>query len=322
MQKWGKDARGNPRFRCRKCTISSLRKRYDLSQKYKKRLFHKWLLSKSSLSECARAYKTTRQTLHAWFTPFWQEEPAPKEVGVSDQVLIIDGKYVERDATVLIAATTKGVVSWDFTQRENASSWMTFLLSLKYIPFAIVCDGQRGMLKAIKQRFPGLIVQRCQFHVVQYCLAKLTKKPESIATTELRELVLRISSIKAKKQFAYWITDYRNWHQVHRDFLKQKTYQESNLTPTGRKSWHYTHGRLHAAHSHLKNAIPNLFKYLLFPTIPNTSNFIEGAINSQLQEKLRFHRGLSLTKRRVLIAHFLVSKQRGEIKEKPTQNFT
>jgi hypothetical protein len=267
MQKWGKDARGNARFRCKNCGVSFLRKRYDLTQKYKKELFRKWLLSKLSLTELATDYKTTRQTLHTWFTPFWQEEPTPKTVPIAAQVLIIDGKYVERNATVLIAATLKGVVSWQFSQRENAHSWMTFLQSLKHIPFAIVCDGQRGMLKAIKQRFPGMVVQRCQFHVIQYCLAKLTQKPESAAAIELRELVLRISSIKTKRQFAYWITDYLQWYQMYRDFLKQKTYQESSLTPTGRSSWHYTHGRLHAAHSHLKNAIPNLFKYLLFPQV-------------------------------------------------------
>jgi hypothetical protein len=309
MQKWGNDARGNPRFRCKNCEISSLRKRRDLSQKYRKHLFQRWLLGKLSLSDFAKEYKVTRQTLHAWFTPLWREEPTPQAINISNQVLIIDGKYLERYATVLIASTTKSVVSWQFTQRENASSWMMFLLSLKHIPFAIVCDGQRGMLKAIKQRFPGIIVQRCQFHVMQYCLAKLTKNPESNASIELKELVLKISSIKTKEQFAYWITNYKCWYQAHHNFMKEKTYQDYNLTPTGRKSWHYTHGKLHAAHSHLKNAIPNLFKYLTHPTIPNTSNFIEGAINSQLQEKLRFHRGLKLTKRRALIAHFLASKQ-------------
>ncbi len=167
------------------------------------------------------------------------------------------------------------------------------------------------MLKAIKQRFPGVIVQRCQFHVIQYCLAKLTKRLESQAAIELRELVLEISSIKSKEQFACWITSYKQWCQTNTSFLKEKTYQDHNLTPTGRKKWHYTHGRLHAANSHLQNVIPNLFKYLAHPQIPNTSNFIERAINASIQEKLRFHRGLSLTKRRVLIAHFLSSKQCG-----------
>jgi hypothetical protein len=320
MQKWGKDARGNPRFRCENCGTSTLRKRFDLSQKYKRKLFQKWLLGKLSLEEIAIENVVSTKTLSRWFAPFWSQESTPKETNISNQVLIIDGKYLERNATVLIATTTSEVVSWHFTQRENASSWFTFLSSLSQIPFAIVCDGQRGMLKAIKQRFPGIIVQRCQFHVMQYCLTKLTKHPETKPALEFRELIFRISSVKTKEQFAWWIANYKHWFQTHQDFLKEKTYQVDQLTPTGKKSWSYTHGRLHSANSHLQNALPNLFRYLLYKQIHNTSNFIEGAINASIQEKLRFHRGLNITKRRVLIANLLASKQCVKTKEKPTQN--
>lgn len=309
MQKWEKDGRGMPRFRCKTCGVSRIRKRSDLSQKYKQQLFEKWLLGKDSLKEIAQQYTTTRQSLHTWFKPFWQLEPQPKHIDFRGSVLIIDGKYAEKNAAVLIATTRKSVISWQFTQRENNTSWSTFLGSLKQIPFAVCCDGQRGMLKAIKQRYPGIVVQRCQFHVMKYCLSKLTKNPESRAAVELSVLVLQIARIKTRHQLKYWFSDYRNWFQNHTYFLKEKTCQLQNLTPTGRPKWHYTHGRLHAAHSHLKNAIPNLFHYLKYPQIPNTTNFVEGAINAPMQEKLRFHRGLKLDKRRILIAHFLASKQ-------------
>jgi len=166
------------------------------------------------------------------------------------------------------------------------------------------------MLRAIAERYPRVIIQRCQFHVIHYCLLKLTKKPETKAAQELRCIIIKISQIKTKQQFSYWLGDYIMWRKTYDLFLKEKTYQTDNLTPTGRPKWHYTHGRLHAAHSHLKNAFPSLFQYLRYPQIPNTTNFVEGAINSQMQEKLRQHRGLTLSQRRVLIAHFLVSKQR------------
>jgi len=186
-----------------------------------------------SLSEIAENYKVTRQTLHAWFAPFWNQEPTPKQVGVANKVLIIDGKYVERNACVLLAACNKKIASWYFSQRENYSSWRTFFDSFKQIPFAIVCDGQRGMLKAIKERFPGIIVQRCQFHVVQYCTNKLTKNPETIAAQNFRLLVLEISKIKTEEQLRIWLTEYRCWYKNNKEFLKEKTYQPNNLTPTG-----------------------------------------------------------------------------------------
>ena len=309
MQKWGKDARGKVRFHCKFCNVSKTRKRSDLSKKYQFELFQKWLLGKLSLSEIAEKYNVTRQTLHSWFTPFWNLEPTPKQTNTANKILIIDGKYVEQNACVLLAACSKKIASWHFTQRENYSSWFTFLSSFKQIPFAIVCDGQKGMIKAIKHRFPGVIIQRCQFHVIQYCTVRLTKNPESDVAQKLRFLVLEISQIKTKEQLKSWLTDYKYWYTTNKDFIKEKTYQTENLTPTGRLKWHYTHGRLHAAHSHLKNSLPYLFRYLQHPEIPNTTNFVEGGINSPMQEKLRFHRGISLAKRRILIVHFLSSKQ-------------
>lgn len=309
MQKWGTNRNGSVRFHCGYCLTTQTRKRSDLVQKYRKERFISWLLSKLSLVEIAEKQSISLRTIHTWFTPFWNDEPLPKSVSFSGQVIIIDGKYVDQNACVLIASTAKSVISWQFTQRETMGSWYQFMCSLQEFPFAIVSDGQRGMLKAIKLRFPGVIIQRCQFHVIQYCLTKLTKRPETQAAWELRQVVTRIAKVKTKEQFKEWLEDYIVWRKTYHEFLKERTYQEDSLTPMGRRKWHYTHGRLHATHSHLKNALPNLFKYLLYPQIPNTSNYIEGAINSQMQEKLRFHRGLKLPKRRILIAHHLASKQ-------------
>lgn len=309
LHKWGSNSSGSPRFRCTSCKLIQTRRRADISIGNHRKLFVRWLLGKLELSAYATKYGVTRQTLYNWFQPFWSEEPVPKKVDIRNKVLVIDGKYVSFTATVLIVATLEKVVSWSFTYRENSQTWYTFLSQLHQTPFAICCDGQRGMIKAIKTLFPSVIIQRCQFHVMQYCLAKLTQHPEGIAAIELRSLVLKISKIKTKDQCKDWLIDYIGWRNTYQSYLKERTYQLDSITPTGRHKWHYTHGRLHAAHSHLKNALPNLFKYLLYPQIPNTTNYVEGAINSPMQQALRNHRGLTLGQRRVLIGHFLAQKQ-------------
>lgn len=316
MQKWGKDAHEKIRFRCKFCNASRIRKRSDLSKKYRKELFVKWLLGKQSLEEIAHKYKVSTKTIYRWFKPFWHDEPLPEIANIANQVLVIDGKYIDKNATVLVGTVGKKVVFWLFVQRENYNSWRTFLSSFKHIPLAITCDGQKGMLKAIREVFSRVIVQRCQFHVIKYCRTKLTQNPESIAVQELRILVLQISKIKTKEELRIWLEDYKLWLQNHLDFVKEKTYSENSFTPTRRKRWHYTHKNLHASYSHIKNTFPYLFRCLQHPTIPNTTNFVEGVINAPMQEKLRFHRGLKLPKRRILITQFLSSKQ----PKKPTQN--
>jgi|AntAceMinimDraft_18_1070375.scaffolds.fasta_scaffold77356_1 transposase-like protein len=165
------------------------------------------------------------------------------------------------------------------------------------------------MLKAIKQLFPRVIIQRCQFHVIKYCLAKLTRNPESIAGQILRLLVLDISKVKTKDDLDNWINDFKDWYFNYENFLNEKTYSKTRFTKTNHPRWHYTHKNLHACFSHLKNALPYLFQYINHPTIPNTTNQIEGGINSLLQEKLRNHRGLKLKKRIILTSYFLSSKQ-------------
>ena len=309
MQKWGKNRNGSTRFRCKFCNISKTRKRKDLTQKYKRILFSNWLLGKLSLSEISLKYNIKRQTLNRWFQPFWNEEPQIKSVNISNKVLIIDGKVVNKYGTVLLGVVDKKVVFWLFVQRENYSSWKIFFRYLKQIPFSIVGDGQKGMHKAIKEVFPRVIIQRCQFHVIKYIRTKLTQNPESIAAQELLFLVLQVSKIKTKEDLKYWLTDYKYWLKTHKEFIKEKTYPFNSFTSTGRQKWNYTHQNLHASYSHLKNALPYLYRCLQHPEISNTTNFVEGGINALMQEKLRFHRGLSLQKRKILIAHFLSSKQ-------------
>lgn len=309
LQKWGKNISGSQRYRCADCGRCNTRSRVDISQLNHHKIYNEWLLSKFTLSDFANKYGINRRTLNRWFAPFRRQEIVPTLVSSPDQVLIIDGYYLQYGATVLIAQSTNNqVVSWLFTYGENFSTWLTFFEQIKMFPLAIVCDGQRGMIKAIKLRWPGVVIQRCQFHVIHQVNILLTKHPELIPAQEFQRLVGQITLVKTREELKHWLYGYKQWYQEYGSFLKERTYQEA-CTPTGRRKWHYTHGRLHAAHSHLKNALPGIFQYIRFPTIPQTSNRIEGGINAQIQRHIDYHRGTTLFQRRQIIASLLKQKQ-------------
>jgi hypothetical protein len=281
MQKWGKQNSGSQRYRCPKCGLNGVVQRKDLTQKYRRELYETWLLSKFTLTDFARKYGITRQTLDRWFAPFRDVEIVPSNHSVQSDIFIIDGYYVEYGATVLIAQNPQNrVVGWHFTEG----------------------------LKAIQIRYPGVIIQRCQFHVIHHISLLLTKHPETEAARELKRIVNQITKVKTKDNLRTWLLLYKSWYHQYYDFLKERTYQEM-LTPQGRRKWHYTHGHLHASYSHLKNALPNLFQYLRYLKIPNTSNRIEGGINSQIQRHIDYHRGTKLLQRRQIIAALLKQKQ-------------
>ena len=281
-------------------------------------MYEEWLLSKFTLKDFAKKYHVTRRTLDNWFAPFRDQEILPTSAQVTDEIFVIDGYYVEYGATVLIAQTSKNnVVNWLFTYAENFSTWLQLCDKITSFPFAIVCDGQKGMLKAVKLRWPGVIIQRCQFHVIHQVNILLTKSPETTAAQTFKKVVGEIVLVKTRDDLKIWLCRYKQWYLDHKEFLAERTYQDI-LTPTGRQKWHYTHSRLHAAHAHLKHALPNLFQYVRFPNIPNTSNRIEGGVNAQIQRHIDHHRGTTIFQRRQIIAAFLRKKQI----EKPTRNFT
>jgi hypothetical protein len=318
MQKWGKHPSGSQRYRCPVCRTNTVRSRKDLVQKAHQNLYQKWLLSKFTLTDFGIKYHVDRRTIDRWFKPFKDNDIPPHEVDIDHQIFIIDGYNLQYAATALIAETPSNqIVGWSFTYAENFSTWLEFFNSISAFPSIIVCDGQKGMIKAIKLRWPGVIIQRCQFHVIHHVNILLTKNPETRAAETFKLLVGGISKVKTEADFRGWLLEYKGWHQQYNSFLKQRTYQDFQ-TLTGRRKWHYTHGRLHSAHSHLKNALPNLFQYLKYKDVPNTSNRIEGGINAQIQRHVDHHRGTTLFQRRQIIAAFLKQKQL----QKPTRNVT
>jgi len=322
MQKWGKNRNGSVRFRCFVCQKTGTRKRPDIVSTSHNDLYQTWLLSKFTLSDFALKYDVTRRTLDRWFTPFRTTEIVSKVPNTAGTIFIIDGYYLEFGATVLIAQlVTNQTVDWLFTYAENFTTWLELFNRIHDSPFAVVCDGQKGMLKALRTRWPRVVIQRCQFHVIHQVNILLTKHPELVPAQHFQELVGAIIRVKTRDDLKQWLTHYKQWYKQFGNFLKERTYQQT-LTPTGRPKWSYTHGHLHQTHSHLKNALPNLFQYIHYPNIPNTSNRIEGGINAQIQRHIDFHRGTNLFQRRQIIAALLKQTQCGKLSKKPTQNVT
>lgn len=293
------------------CGTCDTRNRADISQLNHHKLYEEWLTSKSTLSDFATKYEVDRKTIDRWFLPFRTVEVTGVSVSVADTVLIIDGYNLEHGATVLIAQLpTNQTVRWLFTYAENYDTWLELFNTIRDTPIAVVCDGQKGMIKALRARWPRVIIQRCQFHIIHQVNLLLTKHPELRAAQQFKQLVQNIVLVKTRDDLKQWLTEYKFWYESFGSFLKERTYQEI-LSPTGRKKWSYTHGRLHAAHSHLKNALPNLFRYIEYPALSNTSNRIEGGINAQIQRQIDHHRGTTLFQRRQIIAALLKQKQCG-----------
>lgn len=314
MQRWGTHPSGKKRWRCLECKTNAVRTRKDNRHKKRLSLFVRWLTTKSTLEEIAEAENVSLKTLQRWFVPFWNRPPKPLPM-TNVRVLVLDGtSVVKRRCMLLIAGDgdKNRPVSWLPVDREAYVRWEAFLHKLSWEglePSVVVCDAQRGLLKAIHDVWPKTCVQRCLIHVVRQSCVWLTQKPKTRAGQELLRLVHGLTSIRTKRQKRRWICAFRRWDRKFHRFLKDKSYGPDNR-------WWYTHRKLRGTRSLLRNAIPDLFRFVTDPTLPRTSNHVEGGLNARLKELFRCHRGFPLTKKLALASWYLALRQG----QKPTRN--
>lgn len=322
MQLWGKTAAGSQRFRCAHCQTSSVRKRSDNLNRQRSKIFVSWVTDSNHLNGIKRRYGITRKTLIAWLKPFWHYLPLPRIPKRNVSILVVDATaVVKRECVALIALDTKThqPISWSFAVRESYTSWKLLFVQLTehgINPRFVVCDGQRGLLKAIGEVWPEAKIQRCLIHIVRQAKAWLTQNPKTVAGQELLALVKLLTNIRTRSQKKQWLQAYQYWSEQHQDFLKERSY---NVLRT---HWWYTHRRLRAVRSLLSNSIPELFTFISYPQVPRTSNHVEGGINSRLKDLYRIHRGLSPWKKIVLTAWYLKKRQEEKLKKKPTRKVT
>ena len=315
MQRWGKTSVGHVRWRCPRCSSSTVVSRPDVTRQARYQLFISWITGTKTLGDIASRYAVDRWTITSWFRPFWNITPQPACPPESIDVLIIDGLYLEsREHCALIGKTPATVIRWMFTQRETYGSWMLFFSQIPQ-PRIVVCDGQKGMRSALKTTWPQTRVQRCVFHIHELAMARITKSPRTTAGQYLRIIVSRLFAVRTRRQKRRWLRQYFQWRRQYGNFLKERT----QLQMPGRKrSWWYTHRNLRSVRSLIDNALPELFVYIGHAEIPRTTNHVEGGINSHLSEIIHRHRGISEAKKEILIGHILAEKQR----QKPTRNLT
>ncbi len=316
MQRWGKTGSGKQRWRCAGCLESGTRKRADGAARSRLSLFVSWLTTKSSASEVAARAGVSRQALWEWFRPFWESPPVPRPA-LPVRTLVLDGTSVSWGECVLLVAgdeDRRRPVSWLPAVRECHESWLAFLAALReggVMPPFVVCDGQKGLLKAIRETWPDARIQRCLVHVMRQASRWLTRNPKSDAGKDLLALVGKLGGIRTRRQKRRWVRAFGRWLRKRDAFLRERTV-------AGNGKWRYTHRKLRAVRTLLRNAIPDLFRFVSDPSLPRTSNHVEGGCNGRIQELFRCHRGMSAS-RKVAVAGWYLALRQGQ---KPTRKFT
>jgi hypothetical protein len=291
--RWGKQL-GKQRFKCKNCEI--LFTRNDPEQRLENRFvwFKKWILERQTFKTLSRDSGLSIDTLQQIFYSFLERSPTVNILKREKVHLRMDATYFKKFCLVCYQDHEDGYTQLirfsDGEHYEEIKEDLNNLIKLGVHIESITTDGHKSILKAIRKALPDVITQRCLVHIQRMCLLWLTRFPKHLAGQQLRQHILLLMKIKSNNDRIYWTRELELWHKRHKEYLQEKTFQEN----TGR--YWFTHKLLRRSYFTIKRALPNMFHYLSDPTIPSTTNGIEGFF-SHLKNHLDLHRGLTVKHR-------------------------
>lgn len=305
LKKNGTTSKGTQRWRCITCNASTVFKREDTTARNQLTGFVTWLMSKHSQAEFGGGTGRTFRHQTAWC---WNVHPYLHHTGEVFDEIQVDGIYLRQGWCLLIAIAHGRVIGWQWCDREKAEAW-TVLVQHFPEPKVVVTDGGSGLMKALKEFWPNVKIQRCLVHIQRNVRTYLTLNPRLPAGKSLRRLSLKLTKIRTQEAAAEWIAAFAAWHAENHELINERTYAAdwSGAWPRGlrrNRKWWYTHDRLRSAYESMNKALRrgHLFTYLDKDLnglgINATTNMIEGAVNSGIRAMIFYHRGMPIEHRR------------------------
>jgi transposase-like protein len=147
----------------------------------------------------------------------------------------------------------------------------------KYKITYFVVNGGKQIKKAIDEVYPNSKIQRCLTHIFRQIKTNISNNPQSKCGKDLQK-VITFKNFKNKELFT---KKFKNWEKKYFDFLKERSFKW--------KRYWYTHRKLRASRSHIKNAIPYMFHYLNVENIKRSSNDLEW-LNWLILDQIKRHR--------------------------------
>lgn len=291
--RWGKQ-QGRQRFKCKNCDILFTRNDHIRKEKNRFVWFKKWVLERQTFKTLTRDSGLSKDTLQRIFYSFLKQSPEVVIRKSKKVNLRVDATYFAKFCLVCYQDHNDGYTQLiRFSDGENYSEIkedLDNLVKLGLVIESVTTDGHKSILKAIRKSLPEVTTQRCLVHIQRMCLLWLTRYPKHEAGVELRKIVLMLMKIKTDNDKRYWTLLLDQWFLKHKKYLMERTIQ----LESGR--YWYTHKLLRRSYFTIKRALPNMFHYLINPSIPATTNGIEGFF-SHLKNHLDLHRGLTIRHR-------------------------
>jgi transposase-like protein len=180
-------------------------------------------------------------------------------------------------------ALTQKIISHIWETKEGYKTtigWFRSLQARGLEPLYIIMDGERSVIRAIREVWPRMKIQRCLRHIQREGQRWLRSTPKTEAGSALRALLGTLCCIRTIEEKELFLKAHDSWTARYQDEVlalprDQVAYKDLRRTM-----------------NLITNAIPDMFHFLDDPRVPNTTNSLE-SFYSRLKGDYWRHRGLS-----------------------------
>jgi hypothetical protein len=219
--------------------------------------------------------------IHLWLA----KDPPEARSFELHKYLIFDGTFFHRPKSfiALMDATNNTIICGKYGVQENSQiqlrAYFNNLKTKGLNPISFTVDGSTQAIKAIRQVWPGIIIQRCLIHIQRQGFMWCRANPKNPYGRDLRKLFAMVTSIRTKGERDRFLELVAKWEEEYGELIKP------------RKKSERVFGDIKQARSMLLKALPDMFHYMDNPNISFTTNSLEGYF-SRLKRHYGQHRGL------------------------------
>ena len=137
----------------------------------------------------------------------------------------------------------RDVLAFSVGERENQAAWEDLLENLRSRGVATVdlwvTDGNRAMMNAIENKFPGSGRQRCIKHKMENVLGYIPEKHHELVRPELKAIFYQSSREKADQEVAAFVARYRQVYPTAIECLQRDLEACLTFYAFPEKHWRY-----------------------------------------------------------------------------------
>ena len=296
--KKGKTKQGKQLYYCRECKHRFTNSK-QLRKVESKHIWIDFVFKKQVTRELKETYEFNRKTILSYVNSYEvkQKKHKPRPIHLLADALYFGSRLDGQSWCVVVFRDPKEKENlwWTFTNTETESVYIEgklYLEKLGYTILSVTGDGFGGL----RRSFILIPYQMCLVHMKRIVVRGTTNKPKLIQGQILLALAKTLFNTKKhifEKRLNQFIEKYR-------DFLNEKAVNQT----TGEK-W-FIHEDLRRATMSLLTNLPYLFTYENDPSIPKTTNSLEGHF-SHLRDILEIHRGASKELKQKIIHTILLA---------------